>query len=72
MTILVINGPNLNLLGKRDEKYYGNKTLKEINGELLSLAKKLKIRLSFFQSNCEGEIIDFIQTNLEVWNSEIR
>jgi len=61
MTILVINGPNLNLLGQRNQKYYGKKTLKAINQMLLNCAEKSKVKLLFFQSNCEGKIIDFIQ-----------
>ncbi|AJC49387.1 type II 3-dehydroquinate dehydratase [Allofrancisella guangzhouensis] len=61
MDILVINGPNLNLLGTREPNVYGNKTLKDINLELSNLTKEHKITLEFFQSNHEGEIIDKIQ-----------
>lgn len=59
MKILVINGPNLNLLGKRDKKIYGLFTLNEIK----SLIKKefTKNVFTFFQSNLEGEIVDQIQ-----------
>ncbi len=57
----IINGPNLNILGKRDEKIYGNITLEEINHKLKSFAKKEGIELSIKQSNFEGEIIEFIQ-----------
>jgi len=59
--ILVINGPNLNMLGKRDTKQYGSLSLKEIEGMILKEAKKLKINVSFFQSNDEGEIVSKIQ-----------
>ena len=61
MKILVINGPNLNMLGRRDSKKYGTVTLLEINEELKKLAEKLDCQLEFFQSNHEGEIIDFLQ-----------
>ena len=66
MKILVINGPNLNLLGKRDAKFYGNVTLDKINDQLGKLAESEKADLLFFQSNHEGEIIDFIQQNSSV------
>lgn len=61
MKILVINGPNLNMLGKRDAKHYGMLTLEQINKRLADLTKDLKVNLVFFQSNHEGEIIDFLQ-----------
>ena len=61
MKILIINGPNLNLLGKRDKKHYGSLTLKQIESLLQKEAKKLKCQVKFFQSNHEGELIDFIQ-----------
>lgn len=58
--ILVIHGPNLDLLGKREPEVYGKVTLKQINTGLLALAKKNKIKLDIFQSNHEGEIVDLI------------
>ena len=61
MKILVINGPNLNMLGKRESTLYGVNTLSEINNLLKERAKKYNVRLSFFQSNAEGTLIDFIQ-----------
>ncbi len=61
--VLVINGPNLNLLGKRDTKLYGVKTLPEIERRLKAEGKKLGIEVVCFQSNSEGAIIDFIQQN---------
>ncbi|ASG67708.1 3-dehydroquinate dehydratase [Francisella halioticida] len=60
MSILVINGPNLNLLGSREPETYGHKTLKDINKDLSSLANKNNYSIDFFQSNHEGEIIDKI------------
>lgn len=61
MKILVINGPNLNMLGKRDPAKYGTITLLEINKGLKKLAQKLGCQLEFFQSNLEGAIINFLQ-----------
>lgn len=61
MKILIINGPNLNLLGKRDKEKYGTLTLARISRELKKIAKKLGVEIEFFQSNHEGGIIDFLQ-----------
>jgi 3-dehydroquinate dehydratase-2 len=58
--ILVINGPNLNLLGAREPDVYGKTTLKDIEKSMKALAKKLKLELDFFQSNHEGEIVEKI------------
>jgi len=63
--VLIVNGPNLNLLGKREPDKYGNITLEEIEKRLKEYAKDKRIELRFFQSNSEGEIIDFIQQNGE-------
>ena len=60
MKILVINGPNLNLLGEREPTIYGDESLKAINDELYAVAQNLGHELSFFQSNSEGSIIDSI------------
>ena len=62
MKILVINGPNLNMLGKRERSIYGIKTLDDIHSALREQAKELGIDVAVFQSNSEGEIVDFIQT----------
>lgn len=58
--ILVVNGPNLNLLGKREPEIYGTDTLDELNGKLADLAKELDIEVGFFQSNSESQIIDYL------------
>lgn len=58
--VLVIHGPNLNLLGQREKNIYGTATLKEIDAQLKSLAGELGIELETFQSNHEGEIVDKI------------
>ena len=63
LKIGIINGPNLNMLGKRDQKIYGNLTLEEMNHKIESFAKKENIELTIKQSNFEGEIIEFIQQN---------
>jgi len=59
-TILVVHGPNLDLLGKREPAIYGSTTLKEIDKRLKALARKNKVRLAIVQSNHEGGIVDLI------------
>jgi 3-dehydroquinate dehydratase-2 len=61
MNILVIHGPNLNMLGKRDPTKYGTLTMADINQQLAMLGTELGCELTFFQSNYEGAIIDFLQ-----------
>ena len=58
--ILIINGPNLNQLGQRETKIYGDKTLLQIEQECIEYFKNDKLELTFFQSNSESEIIDKI------------
>ena len=65
MKIMVINGPNLNMLGKRDTSLYGSDTLKTIERRLSDKGKTLGCELVFFQSNHEGAIVDFIQQQSE-------
>ena len=63
MNLLLINGPNLNLVGKREPSIYGSQTLDDIQEQLLTLASELGAKLKFFQSNSEGEMIDCIQNS---------
>ena len=59
--IIILNGPNLNLLGEREKEKYGNITLKDIENNCKEFAKKNDIDLSLFQSNIEGELVEEIQ-----------
>lgn len=61
--VLVIHGPNLNLLGKREPHIYGKTTLNEINDKLRGIARKRKVGLVIRHSNYEGEIVDLIGKN---------
>jgi len=61
--ILVLHGPNLNLLGSRETTIYGNRSLAEIDAELQKLAHDLGVSLQIFQSNHEGMLVDLIQQN---------
>lgn len=73
MKILVINGPNLNMLGVREPEIYGSFTLDDIEKELKQYARELdfSIDLEFFQSNFEGEIVNKIQNALDKFNGII-
>ena len=59
--ILVINGPNLNLLGSRESRYYGRDTLKSINRRLAARARQARVELATFQSNSESALVDRVQ-----------
>jgi len=59
--IQVIHGPNLNMLGTREPGHYGRQTLADIDEELIALADKLGVRITAYQSNHEGELVDKIQ-----------
>ena len=59
--IIIINGPNLNLLGEREQSQYGSITFDQLRKDCLIKAKELNIDLEFYQSNIEGEIVETIQ-----------
>ena len=61
MRILILNGPNLNLLGARDKSHYGDKTLDDVLTDVKDTAGRLGVDIDHFQSNHEGKLIDYIQ-----------
>ena len=65
MKILVINGPNLNMLGRRDPGRYGTTSLAEIEDRIRSAAEELDVDVELFQSNHEGAIVDFLQDSAD-------
>ena len=60
--ILIVNGPNINLLGQREKNVYGKLTYRALKSTLIKYGRKKNLDITFFQSNYEGEIIDIIQT----------
>ncbi len=71
MKILVIHGPNLNMLGKREPRHYGTETMDDINRQMADKGMALGVTLDFFQSNCEGHIVDRIQSAIEQYEGLI-
>ena len=69
--ILVMNGPNLNLLGMREPNVYGNETLQTINDELAKKAVELGVEIEFYQSNSEGALIDKIHSVITKFDGAI-
>jgi 3-dehydroquinate dehydratase-2 len=69
--ILIINGPNLNLLGKREQSQYGSITFEKLKDNCLKKSKELNIGLDFMQSNIEGEIVTIIQEAREKYDGII-
>ena len=65
MKILVLHGPNLNLLGRREPHIYGSTTLAQINERLQEIARELKVELEILQSNHEGALVDFLHKNID-------
>ena len=65
MKILVLNGPNLNLLGRREPHIYGSMTLADVNQKLKQLGRELKVNLVFFQSNHEGDLVDMLHKHID-------
>ena len=60
-SVIIINGPNLNMLGNREPEVYGNETLEDVEKKCLAWAKELGLEIKFCQSNSEGEIVGWIQ-----------
>ena len=69
--IIVINGPNLNLLGEREQSQYGSVTFDELKNNCLKYSKSLEINIEFTQSNIEGEIVTMIQEAKEKYDGLI-
>ncbi|GAB6156878.1 type II 3-dehydroquinate dehydratase [Desulfotomaculum varum] len=71
MQVLVLHGPNLNRLGKREPAVYGTVTLEQINFQLAKLAQELGVTVECFQSNHEGELIDKLQAAAEIMDAVV-
>ena len=69
--IIIINGPNLNLLGDREQSQYGSITYEELKLNCISKSKELGLNIEFAQSNIEGEIVDFIQDSIKKFDGII-
>ena len=69
--ILIINGPNLNLLGEREQSQYGKNTINDIENECVKLSEEFNDKIEFFQSNIEGEIVNKIQQVRNEFNGVI-
>ena len=69
--IIIINGPNLNLLGEREKSQYGSETLPTVKKKCIDLGKKLKLQIKFIQSNIEGELVTQIQKSRKKYDGLI-
>ena len=69
--IIILNGPNLNLLGDREKNQYGTETLKDIEKSCKKFAEKNLVKVDFFQSNIEGELVEKIQQSRNMYNGLI-
>ena len=69
--IIIINGPNLNLLGSREESQYGSITYDELKAKCIDKAKELRANLTFYQSNIGGEIVNEIQRSMKKYDGII-
>ena len=69
--IIILNGPNLNLLSEREKKQYGTETLKDIEKSCKKFAEKNLVKVDFFQSNIEGELVEKIQQSRNIYNGLI-
>lgn len=65
MKVLVIHGPNINLLGKRDKTVYGSDTIEDVNNMIYKKSDELDMKVNIFQSNSEGEIINRLHGGLK-------
>ena len=69
--IIIINGPNINLLGEREQSQYGSLTFKELKENCLNKSKELGLSIEFAQSNIEGELVNLIQESLKKFDGII-
>ena len=69
--IIIVNGPNLNLLGEREQSQYGSITFDQLKKKCTEHSKKIQINTSFFQSNVEGEIVNKIQDSIKSYDGII-
>ena len=69
--IIIINGPNINLLGEREQSQYGSVTFDELKENCLKKSKELNLELEFIQSNIEGELVNIIQNSREKFDGII-
>ena len=69
--IIILNGPNLNLLGEREKNQYGTETLEDIEKSCKKFAEKNQVKVDFFQSNIEGELVEKIQQSRNIYNGLI-